>query len=412
MTKIVNSKIFLILINFLILNYIFFSQRIIFRQNPYIAGDWLINYQGGFVRRGFLGELFYQISKIFDISILNILFLFNSIIIVFFFFLTYSIIKNSLKNYIFTIYCLLPSTFLFTFFDPLAVARKDYLILLPYLIYAYMAEKKINNIFINFTLCVFFLILALTHELVIFFIPYLFFIKILVNSNSLLSIKNFKFEIAYLLLCFLVLIAIYAFSNPFNSQICDSLLSLGLSKEICQGVIRDFGTETYGLMPFQYMISYFNQFKYHNYLFYFILNFFPILFILYKNKKKPECKTYLIFTFVIFIISTPIFINGTDWGRYLNIHFILHSICFHFLIQKLNNNENNINNLKKIIFIPIILIYLSSWHMPHCCQKKIGNGYYYIFERITYRINDESNETHKYGEDLPRIILKKIINFF
>ena len=88
MTKIVNSKIFLILINFLILNYIFFSQRIIFRQNPYIAGDWLINYQGGFVRRGFLGELFYQISKIFDVSILNILFLFNSIIIVFFFFLT------------------------------------------------------------------------------------------------------------------------------------------------------------------------------------------------------------------------------------------------------------------------------------------------------------------------------------
>lgn len=86
MTKIVNSKIFLILINFLILNYIFFSQRIIFRQNPYIVGDWLINYQGGFVRRGFLGELFYQISKIFDVSILNILFLFNSIIIVFFFF--------------------------------------------------------------------------------------------------------------------------------------------------------------------------------------------------------------------------------------------------------------------------------------------------------------------------------------
>ena len=412
MTNKINNKLFLVLSGFVILNYIFFSQRIIFRQNPYIAGDWLVNYQGGFVRRGFLGELFYQISKIFDVSILNILFAFNSIIIVILFFFTYSIIKNSLKNYIFIIYCFLPSTFLFTFFDPLAVARKDYLILLPYLIYAYMAEKKISNIFINYTLCVFFFILALTHELVIFFIPYLFFIKILVNNNSLLSIKYFKFEIGYLLICSLSLIAIYSFSNSFNSQICDSLLSLGLSKEICQGVIRDFGGETYGIMPFQYMISYFEQFKYHNYLFYFILNFLPILFILYKNKKKSECKTYLNFTFLIFIISIPIFINATDWGRYLNMHFILHSICFHFLIQKLNNNENNINNLKKIIFIPIILIYLSVWHMPHCCQKKIGSGYYYIFERIAYRINDESNETHKYGKDLPRIILKKIINLY
>jgi len=155
MAKKFNSKLFLVLSSFLILNYIFFSQRIIFRQNPYIAGDWLINYQGGFVRRGFLGELFYQISKIFDVPILNILFSFNSIIIVFLFLLTYSIVKNSLKNYIFTIYCLLPSTFLFTFFDPLAVARKDYLILIPYLIYAYMVEKK-NNIFVNFALCIFF----------------------------------------------------------------------------------------------------------------------------------------------------------------------------------------------------------------------------------------------------------------
>lgn len=411
MAKKFNSKLFLVLSSFLILNYIFFSQRIIFRQNPYIAGDWLINYQGGFVRRGFLGELFYQISKIFDVPILNILFSFNSIIIVFLFLLTYSIVKNSLKNYIFTIYCLLPSTFLFTFFDPLAVARKDYLILIPYLIYAYMVEKK-NNIFVNFALCIFFLILALTHELVIFFIPYLFFIKILVNNNSLLSIKNFKFEIAYLLFCSLGLIAIYAFSSPFNSQICNSLLSLGLNKEICQGVIKDFGSENYGLVPFQNMFSYFFQFKYHNYLFYFILNFLPILFILYKNKKKSECKTYINFTFLIFIISIPIFINANDWGRYLNMHFILHSICFHFLIQKLNNSENNVYNLKKVIFIPIILIYLSSWHMPHCCQKKIGSGYYYIFERITFRINDESNETHKYGKDFSRAILKKIINFF
>ena len=116
MTNKINNKLFLVLSGFVILNYIFFSQRIIFRQNPYIAGDWLVNYQGGFVRRGFLGELFYQISKIFDVSILNILFAFNSIIIVILFFFTYSIIKNSLKNYIFIIYCFLPSTFLFTFF--------------------------------------------------------------------------------------------------------------------------------------------------------------------------------------------------------------------------------------------------------------------------------------------------------
>ena len=49
--------------------------------------------------------------------------------------------------------------------------------------------------------------------------------------------------------------------------------------------------------------------------------------------------------------------------------------------------------------------------MPHCCQKTVG-GYIYVIERIIFRINDETNETHKYGKDKPREILKKIINLF
>ena len=31
-------------------------------HNSWKIGDWLINYQGGFVRRGLLGELIYQVS--------------------------------------------------------------------------------------------------------------------------------------------------------------------------------------------------------------------------------------------------------------------------------------------------------------------------------------------------------------
>ena len=32
-------------------------------KTPFEIGDWLINYQGGFVRKGFLGEIFFQIIK-------------------------------------------------------------------------------------------------------------------------------------------------------------------------------------------------------------------------------------------------------------------------------------------------------------------------------------------------------------
>ena len=59
---------------FIVINYLFFNYRIIFRENGYILGDWVINYSGGFVRRGFLGQFFFSISKNFNISIKYIIF--------------------------------------------------------------------------------------------------------------------------------------------------------------------------------------------------------------------------------------------------------------------------------------------------------------------------------------------------
>jgi len=54
-----NNKILLVLLLIITLNYLFFNYRLIFRQNAYIAADWLINYQGGFVRRGLIGEIIF-----------------------------------------------------------------------------------------------------------------------------------------------------------------------------------------------------------------------------------------------------------------------------------------------------------------------------------------------------------------
>lgn len=66
-------------------------------------------------------------------------------------------------------------------------------------------------------------------------------------------------------------------------------------------------------------------------------------------------------------------------------------------------------NLNKYLKIVIIFFYLSSWHMPHCCNPNLGNGYYDIYSRIKSRIYDETTESTKYN-DLPREYLRKLFN--
>lgn len=413
MIKNLNNKIFLAASFLVTTNYIFFAYRIIFRQNPYIAADWLINYQGGFVRRGLLGEIFYQINNILKFEILYVIYFFNIIVIILFFYLLYKIIKNSLSNDLFLIYCLLPTTIFFTFFDPLAIGRKDYLITISYFAYAYYLEnftnlKKIFLIFIFF-------ILTLTHELVVFFIPFLFITKYLSLTKRQLSFDNFKFEIICSILMIITLVTVMIFKVPHNNGLCNSLLNLNLNKDICNGVIRDFSNPTtISLGTIKNNILYFKKYNYFiNYFIYFFLSYIPIfLLCLFKNNQKKLLIEFAILQIFSVVFFLPIILVTSDWGRYINVLLILNIIYLHFLLKNLQIKNIKFSYLKKIIMLPIIVFYLTSWHMPHCCQINFGKGYNYILDRIVFRINDESNETHKFGKDTPRYLIKRFINFF
>ena len=82
--QVLSKKILIIILFVYLSNYIFFSFRFFQRFNPYIAADWLINYQGGFTRRGFLGEISLQLSNVLNFSLINIAFFFNFIFSLFF----------------------------------------------------------------------------------------------------------------------------------------------------------------------------------------------------------------------------------------------------------------------------------------------------------------------------------------
>lgn len=392
---------------FLILNYVFFNYRILFRENGYILGDWLINYNGGFVKRGLIGQVFFNISKELNISIIHIIFFFSSSIYIITLIILYRIIRDKLNIKILLIYLFLPSTFLFNFFDPLTVGRKEVLVLFFFSIYyIYLDNNKYLYKIIIYLLSIFFL---LSHEILFFQLPYLFLLRYLhlkKNDKHTFDLKDYNLEILIFLSCFILILLIFKFSIYHdNNLLCKSLTEVGLTTDVCYGAIND--QKELNKIVFV-LWSYFIERNYlFNYSIYTVLTMTPLVYVYYKSENflfKNKLVILLLFCFVFSLLFFP---RVNDWGRYLNLTFLLQFLIFLKFIEIGLIKEDLILNFKKYLNIFLILILLTSWHMPHCCNPKLGDGYYDIYSRVKSRIYDESENSTKF-KDLPREKLRKL----
>ena len=91
---------------FLIFFFIFlstFSLLKIFNNlvnlDTYEYGEWLINYQSGFIRRGLSGEIIFQLSKVFGNNLQLTFFIILSLICLIFYRLNYILFKNISWDY-------------------------------------------------------------------------------------------------------------------------------------------------------------------------------------------------------------------------------------------------------------------------------------------------------------------------
>ena len=192
----------------------FFSLIIIFgsclnlaANNSYVndswtIGEWLINYQGGFVRRGLLGEVIFLISDFFSITPIYLIWIicFSSYLI---------LIKLSfgmVKNLVSSSFLLSPVIFLSPIIGNFLV-RKDILLLLFFVWNLKIIKAKKSNIFFINLINIF---ATLVHEtFFIYALPIQFFL-LLNKKNKLSKIKNlfknillFSPSIMVFLLCFI-----------------------------------------------------------------------------------------------------------------------------------------------------------------------------------------------------------------
>lgn len=407
--KMTRNHIIIIFFVFLVINYAFFNYRILFRENGYILGDWLINYSGGFIKRGFLGHLFYLVSKSFNISIIHIIYFFSTTIYLFSIYLFYQIINKRLNNILVFIFLFLPSTLLFNFFDPLTVGRKEVLVFFFFSFY-YLNIEKIRLNF-NYQILIFLLsiVIILTHEIIFFLYPYLFVLKyfhINKNFHKKFSFKDYYLETLVTVFGLILMINIFFFSHQHNHEIlCNSVVNVGLTTNVCYGAINDFKNKVNlynSLYPYFVQRNYFT-----NYLLYFLLSVIPLILIIFKSNEKINKIKFIFLSILCLLFSLSFFFQVNDWGRYLNIIFLLQFLIVLKFTELEKNEISKKFNIVSFIKFLFVLIYLVSWHMPHCCNPNLGNGYVDIYNRIIIRINDNTTNSTKF-DDAPRMFLRKI----
>ena len=381
LTKI-NNKFF----NYYI--FICFSVSIFFLYHKFqyptdwTTSEWLINYQGGFTRRGLVGEILVQINTFLNFEIRNLVFIFEIILLFTYYFHLINFFKKIEFSPIIILIIFSPLGFLFPVTETEAIARKEVLLFCLYLFYLgsiLNRNQKITYLILLIGLPIMNLVWDGNIFYVFFFIYTFFLSKININKKEVII---FLITLIPYLISFIILITTKS-NDQMLQEMCKAI------NEPCFGAMNflDYSFKdqmNYGLsrLKIEYIFRY---------LFIFIICFFPFLLIFYDQKNK----TGIFLGYIVCVIPTFIFLYVSfDWGRYLNILYTFSVITLIFLIKikKIVIEKTRlfifINELikdkYKLYFLYIyFFLYLFSWHPKVILTDDIGSlPYLRILDRI------------------------------
>jgi len=381
MQKIDIKKYFSLFIAFTVfyaIFYLYFKHDV---GNDSSISEWLINYQGGFTRRGLGGEITTSVANFFSIPLRKSIFFIQSILHISYLFLIFTYIKN-LKLNIFQIFALFTPLFLlYPVAELEALGRKEMLLFLFFIITLFFCQKKYPTKFINSYVFVFFPILCLIWEQVILFAPFIFVVLIIKNN-----LKTFKKVIINLFIIFvpssLVIIMIFLFplSDEGHKVMCDFLQNK--FGEICymSADLLIKNTVYFDTLHIHNGANFFPH--YFRYIMIFLIGFMPLHILLSQNdfvKKNNFITKNFKLNILFFTLYSPViilFIFGYDWGRWMHILYSF-SILLYFYMFKSSIITNNFyikgsfweKIFKKKIFLAFVFFIFAFFWNPKTVMK-------------------------------------------
>lgn len=334
--------------------------------------DWLINYQGGFIRRGFIGEILFKTQNFLSLD-LDVLVLY--FVILLYFVLTIALIKSVkyLENSKIDILIFLsPGFFLYPIMNSEIIGRKEIFLFAILGLFVFFEKYVKDRYLLGITLFII-LALSLTHTGLLFYSPYLLFLFFIIKvyRNTKLSFL----EILIITTSLLVIFSLIYFNAGSKAQVVE------ICKSIKDFVKDDCINRGQFLWLYSPMTEYFDVKSRlnlsTNFVIYLISLFFVFIFFsikLYFAKFKSNNYLFnsinpLIIFFILFLCTIPIYIVGIDWGRYISMsYFSTYFIYIYLIKQKMitfNSKKFLFKRaLSKNIFFIFVFFYAFTWTFP------------------------------------------------
>ena len=371
MKKNINFYIFIYL-SILFLFSVFFLYQKHNVANDSTISEWLINYEGGFTKRGLVGQLSINLSNLFIIKLRDAIFILQTSLVGTYFFLIYHFLKNIFYNKIFIFAIFTPIFILYPIAEIEVLARKEIFFFIYLLVYTFIPiEEKKYKFYYKFFL---FPVAILIWEPVIFFILFFFFLDLIENNIKKIN-KLFFFQIILYLPS--ILVALYIALNPISEESHNLMRSSLMENfnENCYMACELLKTKSSIYQQFQGNFEKYSIEVFVRYILIIIIGFGPLFILLFNSKLKNKVFfldkfNNLLFPYLI-LLSPVIFLfaMGYDWGRWVNISYVISIISFIYiykynlitLSEKFLSNKL-LKNIKKKIFIFIVIIYCFGWN--------------------------------------------------
>ena len=344
--------------------------------------EWLINYQGGFTRRGIIGEICFHIASFFKIDLRFVIFLFQTFFYLSYLYLIYLFFRK-IKNNILTIFAIFTPIFLlYPVAEVEALGRKEVFLYIYFLCFLFLIRpesqyKHYSNIYIIFVTP----IICLIYEQIIHFFPFI--------VASLVFQRQIKDLYSFIKVCLLFLPSIFVISLYFifplsneNHLIMEKSL-LDNFNEVCYMSCNLLNKND--LSKFSDLIKYIyggnSTFEILTWIIRYSIiisvGFFPLYLLAFYSKIKEKnifsvFKLSNVFFLILFLSLSimPLYIFGGDWGRWTGM-LITFSTIFYFFLFKFNYITIDYNKIsKKLIFfknkrklvILIFIIFAFGWN--------------------------------------------------